>query len=59
MTIALEKAMAGFNERLLASACRMNRMSSGDIGTEIENAVKDLAEILEADHVVLSTFSPL
>jgi len=58
MTTPMKKAIAGFNERLLASACRMNRMSSGDIGTEIENAVKDLAETLDADHVVLSTFSP-
>ncbi len=58
MTISLEKAISGFNDRLLGLACRMNRMTSGGLDTEIEKAMEELRGILEADHIALSVYYP-
>jgi transcriptional regulator with GAF, ATPase, and Fis domain len=58
MTISLKKSIIGFNNRLLASACRMNRISSKEMALELKETLLDFAGILSADHVVLSTFSP-
>jgi transcriptional regulator with GAF, ATPase, and Fis domain len=58
MTISLEKAIAGFNNRLLGAASRMNRMGIEGMGGEIERAARELGTILGADHVVMSAHSP-
>jgi transcriptional regulator with GAF, ATPase, and Fis domain len=58
MTMSIKEAVAEFNERLLASAWRMNLESSRGMRIEIETALKDLAEILGADHFSLCTKSP-
>jgi transcriptional regulator with GAF, ATPase, and Fis domain len=59
MTFPIKEAITEFNERLLESAWKMNRESSKGIQIEIETAIKDLAQILTADHFVLCTKSSL
>jgi transcriptional regulator with GAF, ATPase, and Fis domain len=58
MTVFFEKAMAGLNTVLLASACRMNRLPPGDMGVEIENVLGEIGKALDADRASVSAFAP-